>query len=93
MKLRSQEIISKIFQSRRITPPRNWMLFAGDLVLIVVSALGSFALRLDIGPLFVWYMPQAYWFIGVSLLIKPVVYYILVYTVAYGLMPVPKSSR
>ncbi len=76
MKLRSQEFLAKIKQIGRIPPAKNWMLLAGDLILIVVSAMGSFALRLDIGPLFVWYLPQAYWFIGVALVIKPVVYYI-----------------
>ncbi len=76
MKLRLQELLAKIKQVGRIPPAKNWMLLAGDLILIVVSAMGSFALRLDIGPLFVWYLPQAYWFIGVALVIKPVVYYI-----------------
>ena len=76
MKNRAQELFAKIIQTRRIPPAPNWLLFVGDLLLIAVSALGSFALRLDIGPLFVWYLPQAYWFIGVSLLIKPGVYFI-----------------
>jgi len=76
MKLRLQEFLAKIKQVGRIPPAKNWMLLAGDLILIVVSAMGSFALRLDIGPLFVWYLPQAYWFIGVALVIKPIVYYI-----------------
>jgi FlaA1/EpsC-like NDP-sugar epimerase len=76
MKLRSQELFAKIKLVGRIPPAKNWMLLAGDLILIVVSAMGSFALRLDIGPLFVWYLPQAYWFIGVALVIKPIVYYV-----------------
>ncbi len=76
MKLHSQEFLEKIKRFGRIPPAKNWMLLAGDLILIVVSAMGSFALRLDIGPLFVWYLPQAYWFIGVALVIKPVIYYI-----------------
>jgi FlaA1/EpsC-like NDP-sugar epimerase len=46
-----------------------------DLVLIVVSALGSFALRTDLGPLFAFYLNQAYWLIGISLIVKPIVYY------------------
>ena len=29
-------------------------------------ALGSFALRIDLGPLFIYYLPQAYWLVGVS---------------------------
>ncbi|MFC2042540.1 polysaccharide biosynthesis protein [Chloroflexota bacterium] len=54
---------------------RNRMVFFGDLFIIVVSALGSFALRTDLGPLFVYYLPQALWLMGVSLIIKPLVYY------------------
>ncbi len=54
---------------------RNRMVFFGDLFIIVVSALGSFALRTDLGPLFVYYLPQALWLIGISLIIKPLVYY------------------
>ena len=76
MKIPTSDTLRKYLQFKRIPPPRNWMLFVGDLFLIVVSALGSFALRLDLGPLFVWYLPQAYWFIGVALVIKPVVYYV-----------------
>ena len=48
----------------------------GDLFLIVVAALGSFALRTDIGPLFVYYLPQAYWLIALGLLVKPLVFYV-----------------
>ena len=54
---------------------RSRLLFLADLLLIVVAALGSFALRTDLGPLFVYYLPQAYWLIGVSLIVKPLVYY------------------
>ena len=54
---------------------RNRMVFFGDLFIIVVSALGSFALRTDLGPLFVYYLPQALWLMGISLIIKPLVYY------------------
>lgn len=53
------------------------LLFLVDLFLIVVAALGSFALRTDIGPLFIYYLPQAYWLIGISLLIMPPIFYIL----------------
>lgn len=54
---------------------RNRLVFLGDLFIIIVSALGSFALRTDLGPLFTFYLPQAYWLIGVSLIIKPLVFY------------------
>ena len=53
----------------------NRLLFIGDLVLIIASVFGSFALRLDLGPVFVFYLPQAVTMIVVALLVKPVVYY------------------
>jgi FlaA1/EpsC-like NDP-sugar epimerase len=53
----------------------NRLLFIGDLVLIVASVFGSFALRLELGPLFVYYLPQALTMIIVALLVKPFVYY------------------
>ena len=56
-------------------PIRNRFLLAGDLLLIVTSVLASFALRLDLGPTFVYFMPQAWLMIGLALLVKPTVYY------------------
>jgi FlaA1/EpsC-like NDP-sugar epimerase len=53
----------------------NRLLLIGDLVLIVASVFGSFALRLELGPLFVYYLPQALTMIIVALLVKPFVYY------------------
>lgn len=53
---------------------RKGLLLGGDLFLIVVAALGSFALRTDLGPLFLYYLPQAYWLIGIGLVIKPIVF-------------------
>lgn len=53
----------------------KWLLLAGDLVLIVVSVLGSFALRLELGRLFFYFLPQALRMIALAILIKPVVYY------------------
>jgi FlaA1/EpsC-like NDP-sugar epimerase len=54
---------------------RSRVLFLVDLILIVIAALGSFALRTDLGPLFNYYLPQAYWLIGVSLVVAPVVFH------------------
>jgi FlaA1/EpsC-like NDP-sugar epimerase len=54
---------------------RNWAVLLIDLLLIIIAALGSFALRTDLGPLFKLYLPQAYVLLGVSLVIKPAVYY------------------
>jgi FlaA1/EpsC-like NDP-sugar epimerase len=53
----------------------NRLLFIGDLVLIIASVFGSFALRLELGPVFVFYLPQAVTMIVVALLVKPFVYY------------------
>jgi FlaA1/EpsC-like NDP-sugar epimerase len=55
---------------------RNRFVLLIDLVLIVVAALGSFALRLEMDPdFFRYYVQAALWLAGVALLIKPVVYY------------------
>jgi FlaA1/EpsC-like NDP-sugar epimerase len=53
----------------------NRILFAVDVILIVACVFGSFALRLPLGPLFVFYLPQALWMIAIALVIQPLVYY------------------
>ncbi len=45
-----------------------------DLIIILIAVLGSFALRTDLGPLFRYYLPQAYWLLAISLIIKPLVF-------------------
>lgn len=47
-----------------------------DVVVIIVAALGSFALRTDLGPLFIYYLPSAYWLMAVSLAIMPLVFHL-----------------
>ncbi len=47
-----------------------------DVMLTVVSILGAYALRLELGALFRYYLPSAYWMIGVSILIKMPIYYL-----------------
>jgi FlaA1/EpsC-like NDP-sugar epimerase len=54
---------------------QNRLIFVVDLFLIIVAALGSFALRTDLGPLFLFYLPQALWLVGIALLIKPLVFH------------------
>jgi FlaA1/EpsC-like NDP-sugar epimerase len=54
---------------------RKRLVLMGDLFLIIVAVLGSFALRLDLGPLFIDYLDQAFWLIGIALLVKPLVFY------------------
>jgi len=54
---------------------RNRYLVLVDLVLIVAAILGAFALRFELGPLFFYYLPFAYWMIGISLVLKPLIFY------------------
>ena len=49
---------------------RNRYLVLVDIILVVASILGAFALRFELGPLFFYYLPFAYWMIGVSLVNK-----------------------
>ena len=53
---------------------RNRYVFLGDLALIIVSVMGSFALRLDVGQL-PYYFPAVLIMMGVALLTKVPVYY------------------
>ena len=55
---------------------RNRYVLIGDLGLIIVSVLGAFVLRLEVGASLVEYLPVAYWMIGVALVIKPLTYYL-----------------
>lgn len=55
---------------------RNRFILLADLVLIVTSVLASFALRLDLGRLFVSYFPQAVVMTGVALVVKPIIYHL-----------------
>ena len=55
---------------------RNRFILVGDLILIVTSALASFALRLDLGVAFLDYLPSAWVMLGLALAVKPVVYYL-----------------
>jgi FlaA1/EpsC-like NDP-sugar epimerase len=54
---------------------RNRYVLIGDLVMIVVSILGSYVLRLELGAVYLFYLPSALWMIAISLIIKPLVYY------------------
>lgn len=54
---------------------RNRFILIGDAILIVTSVLASFALRLDLGPSFLDYLPSAWVMLGIALAVKPAVYY------------------
>jgi FlaA1/EpsC-like NDP-sugar epimerase len=55
--------------------PLNRYFLIGDVLLIIVSVMGSFTLRLELGAAFQQYLPMLYWMIGAALIIKPLVYY------------------
>ncbi len=55
---------------------RNRYIIIGDLLLIMVSVVASYALRLELGALFMFYFPWAPVMVAVSLVIKPMVYYL-----------------
>ncbi len=55
---------------------RNRYMLVGDCIFILASVFASYALRLELGPALLLYLPSAFWMAGVALLIKPVVYYL-----------------
>ncbi len=56
---------------------RNRFLLLGDVLLIGVSVFGSFALRLEFGPLFNFFLPQAIMMFVLAVAIKPIVYHMV----------------
>ncbi len=54
---------------------RNRYLFIADLFFIICSVFGSFLLRFELGPLFTYYLPQAYWMVLIALILKPIAYH------------------
>ena len=55
---------------------RNRYIFMGDVVLIGVSIVASMVLRFELGESFFRYLPFAYWMFGVSIIVKPVIYWL-----------------
>jgi FlaA1/EpsC-like NDP-sugar epimerase len=53
---------------------RNRYIFLGDLLLMIVSAFGSYVLRLELSSAFFLYMPSAYFMILVVVVVKPLIY-------------------
>jgi FlaA1/EpsC-like NDP-sugar epimerase len=54
---------------------RNRIVLLLDVFLTIASVLAAYALRLE-GIYFYLYLPSAQWMIGVSLVVKPVIYYL-----------------
>ena len=55
---------------------RNRYLLIGDMFLTIVSILGSYVLRLELNAQMSLYLPSMYWLLAISLVIKPIVYYL-----------------
>lgn len=75
MKIRKniKKLLAKI--SFYQAPLRNRILLFGDIFLICVAVLGSFALRFEFGGLFFYYLPQAWRMLILAVIIKPIVYF------------------
>jgi FlaA1/EpsC-like NDP-sugar epimerase len=54
---------------------RNRFIFIADLFLVIACVLGSFVLRLNLGPLFMDHLERAGVMLLVALILKPLVYY------------------
>ncbi|HUF39764.1 MAG TPA: nucleoside-diphosphate sugar epimerase/dehydratase [Anaerolineales bacterium] len=54
---------------------RNRIIFVIDLFIIAVSVMLSFAMRLELGPVFSYYFPQMIWMIVIAMIVKPPVFY------------------
>jgi FlaA1/EpsC-like NDP-sugar epimerase len=53
---------------------RNRYVLVGDIILTVFCVLASFALRLELGPIFNYYLPSAYYMVVVAVILAPLVY-------------------
>ncbi|MBI9043936.1 MAG: polysaccharide biosynthesis protein [Anaerolineaceae bacterium] len=68
--------MKRIFTKKSKSPYiRNRYVLIADLALIVIAGIGSYALRLELGTGFFFYLPSAYWMIGAGLIVKPIFYY------------------
>ncbi len=54
---------------------RNRFVVLIDIALTIASVLSAYALRLE-GTYFYFYLPSAYWMMAVSMIVKPIVYYL-----------------
>ncbi len=55
---------------------RNKYILMGDLLLIVIVVLGSYVLGFEMDARFFQYLPSVYWMVPISLLVKPIIYYL-----------------
>ncbi len=71
-----EKLLTRLRMILATAPLRNRVFLVGDVILIVVSVLGSFALRFELGSLFSYYMPQALRMAVLAVIIKPIMYHI-----------------
>lgn len=55
---------------------RNRYIFLIDVMFIIICVFGSYFLRFELGSTFQKYMPSTLWMVAISVLIKPVVYFL-----------------
>ncbi len=71
-----EKLLTKIRVLIANAPLRNRIFLVGDIFLIVVAVMGSFALRFELGGMFRYYLPQAWRMAFLAILIKPLVYHL-----------------
>ncbi|MBC8330948.1 MAG: polysaccharide biosynthesis protein [Anaerolineae bacterium] len=71
-----EKILTKIRGVIGNAPLRNRIFLVGDVFLIIIAVMGSFALRFELGNLFRYYLPQAWRMALLAVLVKPLVYYL-----------------
>ena len=54
---------------------RNAFLLILDLIVIIASVVGAFALRFELVDQFYLYLPSAYWMVGIAIVVKLGVFY------------------
>lgn len=60
---------------KKKTNIRNRFVLLGDILLLIISVVASYVIRLELGSTFSFYLPSAYWMLLISLAIKPLAYY------------------
>ncbi len=60
---------------KRLPNIRNRYVLIGDEVLIVISVLSAYILRLELVEVFSNYYLSLLWMLGISLIVKPLTYY------------------
>jgi len=54
---------------------RNRYILVLDVLVIIASVFGAYAIRFELGEAFFFYLPSAYFMVGVAVISKPLVFY------------------